>query len=52
MSFNYSHIPYNSNAHLLLKHLASLLTLMGRTLHGGVIKYVDIYFPFILAFGT
>jgi hypothetical protein len=32
--------------------LASLLTLMGRPIHGGVIKCVVIYFLFILVFGT
>jgi hypothetical protein len=32
--------------------LANLLTLMGRIILGGVIKYAIIYFPFILAFGT
>jgi cation transport ATPase len=33
-------------------HLASLLTLMGKTIHGGVIRCVVIYFHSTLAFGT
>jgi hypothetical protein len=32
-------------------HLANLLTLMGKTIHFGVIKCVAIYFLFILVFG-
>jgi hypothetical protein len=34
-----------------LFHLASPLTLMGKIIHFGVIKYVVIYFLFILVFG-
>ena len=49
-SFDYSRIPYNSNAHLLSISLGKPLTLMGKTIHFGVIKCVVIYFLFILAF--
>jgi hypothetical protein len=50
-SFDYSRMPYNSNAHLLSIPLGNLHTLMERTTHFGVIKCVVIYFLSILAFG-
>jgi hypothetical protein len=50
-SFDYSRMPYNSNAHLLSIPLGKLHTLMERTTHFGVIKCVVIYFLSILAFG-
>jgi hypothetical protein len=50
-SFDYSHIPYNSNAHLLSIPLGKPHTLMERITHFGVIKCVVIYFISILAFG-
>jgi hypothetical protein len=50
-SFDYSHIPYNSNAYLLSIPLEKPHTLMERTTHFGVIKCVVIYFLSILAFG-
>jgi hypothetical protein len=49
-SFDYSRIPYNSNAHLLSIPLGKPLTLMGKIIHFGVIKCIVIYFLFILAF--
>jgi hypothetical protein len=50
-SFDYSHIPYNSNAHLLSIPLGKPHTLMERTIHFGVTKCVVTYFPSILVFG-
>jgi hypothetical protein len=50
-SFDYSHIPYNSNAHLLSIPLSMPLTLMGKIILFRVIKCVVIYFLFIRAFG-
>jgi hypothetical protein len=50
-SFDYSRIPYNSNAHLLSIPLGNPHTLMERIIHFGVIKCVVIYFPSILVFG-
>jgi hypothetical protein len=50
-SFDYSRIPYNSNAHLLSIPLGKPHTLMERTILFGVIKCVVIYSPSILAFG-
>jgi hypothetical protein len=50
-SFDYSRISYNSNAHLLYIPLGKPLTLMEKIILSGVIKYVVIYFLFILAFG-
>jgi hypothetical protein len=50
-SFDYSRIPYNSNAHLLSIPLGKPHTLMERITHFGVIKCVVIYFLSILAFG-
>jgi hypothetical protein len=50
-SFDYSHIPYNSNAHLLLIPLGNPPTLMERTILSRVIKCVVIYFLSILASG-
>jgi hypothetical protein len=50
-SFDYSHIPYNSNAHLLSIPLKNHHTLMEKTIHFGVIKYVVTYFLSILVFG-
>jgi hypothetical protein len=50
-SFDYSHISYNSNAHLLSIPLGKPHTLMERITHFGVIKCVVIYFLSILAFG-
>jgi hypothetical protein len=50
-SFDYSHILYNSNAHLLSIPLGKPLTLIGKIIRFGVIKCVVIYFLFILAFG-
>jgi hypothetical protein len=49
--FDYSRIPYNSNAHLLSIPLENPLTLMETIIHFGVIKYVVIYSLFILVFG-
>jgi hypothetical protein len=49
--FDYSHIPYNSNAHLLSIPLGKPPTLMETTTLFGVIKCVVIYFLSILAFG-
>jgi hypothetical protein len=48
-SFDYSHIPYNSNAHLLSIPLGKSPTLMEKTILSGVIKCVVIYFLSILA---
>jgi hypothetical protein len=42
-SFDYSRIPYNSNAHILSIPLENLHTLMERTIRFGVIKCVVIY---------
>jgi hypothetical protein len=50
-SFDYSRMPYNSNAHLLSIPLGKPPTLMERTTHFGVIKCVVIYFLSILSFG-
>jgi hypothetical protein len=50
-SFDYSHIPFNSNAHLLSFHLGNLCTLMEKTTHFGVTKCVVTYFLSILVFG-
>jgi hypothetical protein len=50
-SFDYSRIPYNSNAHLLSIPLGKPLTLMEKIILFGVIKCAVIYFLFILAFG-
>jgi hypothetical protein len=50
-SFDYSRIPYNSNAHLLSIPLGNPHTLMEMTIHFGVIKCVVTYFPSILVFG-
>jgi hypothetical protein len=50
-SFDYSHIPYNSNTHLLSIPLGKPLTLMEKTILFGVIKCVVIYFISILVFG-
>jgi hypothetical protein len=50
-SFDYSRIPYNSNAHLLSIPLGKPHTLMERTIHFGVTKCVVTYFPSILVFG-
>jgi hypothetical protein len=50
-SFDYSCIPYNSNAHLLSIPLERPHTLMERITHFGVIKCVVICFLSILASG-
>jgi hypothetical protein len=50
-SFDYSPIPYNSNAIYFLFLLENPHTLMERITHFGVIKCVVIYFLSILAFG-
>jgi hypothetical protein len=50
-SFDYSHIPYNSNAHLLSIPLGKPPTLMEKTILSRVIKCVVIYFLSILASG-
>jgi hypothetical protein len=50
-SFDYSRMPYNSNAHLLSIPLGKPHTLMERITHFGFIKCVVIYFLSILAFG-
>jgi hypothetical protein len=50
-SFDYSRIPYNSNAHLLSIPLGNPHTSMERITHFGAIKCVVIYFLSILAFG-
>jgi hypothetical protein len=50
-SFDYSRIPYNSNAHLLFIHLGKPPHFDGEITLFGVIRCVDIYFLFILAFG-
>jgi hypothetical protein len=50
-SFDYSRIPYNSNAHLLSISLGKPPTLMEKTIIFGVIKCVVIYFLSILASG-
>jgi hypothetical protein len=50
-SFDYSRIPYNSNAIYFLFLLENPHTLMERITHFGVIKCVVIYFLSILAFG-
>jgi hypothetical protein len=47
-SFDYSRIPFNSNAHLLSIHLGNLHTLKEKTTLSGVIKCVVIYFLSIL----
>jgi hypothetical protein len=49
-SFDYSRIPYNSNAHLLSIPLGKPPTLMETTTLFRVIKCVVIYFLSILAF--
>jgi hypothetical protein len=48
-SFDYSRIPYNSNAHLLSIPLGKPPTLIEKTILSGVIKCVAIYFLSILA---
>jgi hypothetical protein len=50
-SFDYSRIPYNSNAHLLSIPLGKPHTLMEKTILFGVIKCVVTYFLPILVFG-
>jgi hypothetical protein len=50
-SFDYSRIPYNSNAHLISIPLGKPHTLMERTILFRVIKCVVIYSLFILSFG-
>ena len=50
-SFDYSCIPYNSNAHLLSIPLGNTPNFGGEDYSFGVIKCVVIYFLFILAFG-
>jgi hypothetical protein len=50
-SFDYSRIPYNSNAPLLSIPLGKPLTFMGKVTLFGVIKGIIIYFLFILVFG-
>jgi hypothetical protein len=50
-SFDYSRIPYNSNALYYLFLLENPHTLMKRTFHFGVTKCVVTYFPSILVFG-
>jgi hypothetical protein len=50
-SFDYSHIPYNSNAHLLSIPLGNPPTLMEKTILSRVIKCVVIYFLSILVSG-
>jgi hypothetical protein len=52
MSFNYTRIPYGLIAHLLSIHLVKPLTLMGKTIFGGVIRCVVIYFHSTQEFGT
>jgi hypothetical protein len=51
-SFNYSRIPYGSTAHLLSISLGKPFNLMGKTILGGVIRCVVIYFHSTQAFGT
>jgi hypothetical protein len=50
-SFDYSRIPFNSNAHLLSILLVNLHTLIERTTPFGVTKCVVTYFLSILVFG-
>jgi hypothetical protein len=50
-SFDYSRIPYNSNAHLLLFLLVNLHTLMERTTLFGVTKCVVTFSLSTLVFG-
>ena len=50
-SFDYSRIPYNSNAHLLSIPLGNPHTLMERIILFLVIKCIVIYFPSILVSG-
>jgi hypothetical protein len=50
-SFDYSRIPFNSNAHLLSIPLVNLHTLMERTTLFGVTKCVVTYFLSILVYG-
>jgi hypothetical protein len=50
-TFNYSHIPYNPNVHLLSISLGKPPHLMGRIILG-VTKCVVVYFLLILVFGT
>jgi hypothetical protein len=50
-SFDYSCIPYNSNAHLLSIPLGNPPTLMEKTILSGVIECVVIYFFSILVSG-
>jgi hypothetical protein len=50
-SFDYSRIPFNSNAHLLSIPLGNLHTLTEKTTLFGVTKCVVIYFLSILVFG-
>jgi hypothetical protein len=50
-SFDYSRIPYNSNAHLLSIPLGKLHTLMERTTLFGVTKCVVTFSLSILVFG-
>jgi hypothetical protein len=49
--FDYSRIPYNSNAHLLSIPLRNPHTLMEKTINFGVIKCVVTYFLSILVYG-
>jgi hypothetical protein len=51
-SFNYSCIPYDSNAHLLSIPHGKPPHLMRRTILGGDIRCAVTYFLFILIFGT
>jgi hypothetical protein len=50
-SFDYSHMPCNSNAHLLSIPLGKSRTLMEMITLFGAIKCIAIYFLSILAFG-
>jgi hypothetical protein len=50
-SFDYSGMPFNSNAHLLSIPLGKPPTLMEKTILSGVIKCIVIYFLSILASG-
>jgi hypothetical protein len=51
-SFDYSHIPYNSNAHLLSISLGKPTHFDGEDYSFGVTKCVVTYFPSILVFGV
>jgi hypothetical protein len=50
-SFDYSRMPYNSNAHLLSISLRNPLTLMEKIILSGVIKCIVIYSLSILVSG-